>query len=210
MKLSFLFAGVFITAGFFCGCIAHAESKRDGKTWGWVGQAGDIYLGGGQDSFGGGAGLLFYLGANAILSVEGGGGTNLDFWNSIGGDTVNGSNARVGVYYSGFVTNSIYIKGGFEDRYLNYNVIHYPDGIPGHYSQTATINLYCLWLGFGNQWNIKDHLIVGADWFGVNVPIANSGYSESDSGAPYGSWDLKSRLTEISVDLVRAYIGMTY
>ncbi len=178
------------------------------KKWAWVGQAGDLYFGG-QDSMGIGTAMLYYLNQDSILSFELGVGTNTDFWDSIVGDTVNGNNSRVGFYYKWFATNSFYLKGGLEERNIHFNVVHYPVLGGSSNSQTADINLYSVWFGIGNQWDIK-RLIIGCDWVGVSLPFANSGFSETDSGPALSPWDLKSRLTAASLDIGRFYIGLSF
>jgi hypothetical protein len=192
------------------GSVDAGGSTPRSHTWGWVGQAGDMYFGP-QSSYGIGAGVLYYLNDKSILSAELGVGTNLDFWSSINGDTVNGSNTRIGVYYKRFVTRTFYIKGGLEDRMIDYKVVHYPTfgGYP--FSQDSSINLYTVWLGIGNHWQIRQHLIIGCDWVGVSIPFANSGFTETDSGPVLDPWNLKSYLADhVSVDVGRFYMGMDF
>ena len=183
-----------------------SREYRAEKKWGWVGQFGNFTMAN-RDTFGFGAGLLYYINGDHVLSVEAGTGTNYDWVSSLAGDTVNGSDSRFGVYDKIFVGNSFYLKAGIEADHVRYEVTHYPI-LSEKYSQKADIDLYSVFLGLGNHWQIGK-LTIGCDWFGVMLPFANANFSETDVGTGSG-WDLKDRLTKTGLIATRGYIGMSF
>ncbi len=188
--------------------VGRSRAARADKTWGWVGQAGNLTLVN-RSTFGVGAGFLYYLSTDNVLSFEIGAGTNYDFTSSFAGDTVNSHDRRIGFYYKGFVSNSFYLKTGLEINHVHYNVVHYPLFGGSSFSQTADVRLYSVFFGVGNQWQINK-LTIGCDWAALMVPFANSHYSEESSGTPFSVWDLKARLTSVGLIVGRFYIGMSF
>lgn len=186
-----------------------SRERRSEKNWGWVGQAGDFYFGDRAASVGGGFAFLWYVSPNDVLSVEFGGGGYIGSTSVISGDDVSGSNGRFGIFYKRFVTNSLYLKGGLEARDINYKVEH-KDIFSPTYTQKGYINLYTVWIGIGNQWEINRHLTIGCDWIGASIPFANNNFQEDDTGSPFNQWDLKQRMVQVTANVGRFYIGMSF
>jgi|GEM_PF-3954318 len=186
-----------------------SRERRSVKNWGWVGQAGDFYFGDRAASVGGGFGFLWYVSPNDVLSVEFGGGGYIGTTSVISGDDVTGSNGRFGIFYKRFVTNSLYLKGGLEVRDINYKVTH-KDLFTPDYVQKGYINLYTVWVGIGNQWEVNRHLTIGCDWIGASIPFASNNFQEDDNGSPFNQWDLKQRMVQVTANVGRFYIGMSF
>lgn len=185
-----------------------SQSNRGNKSWGWLVDVGNLTFGN-VNAFGVGGGVNLFVSGNSVISAELGSGTNYDFLSSFVGDTVNASTNWQGLYYKGFVSNSFYLKTGIEATQIHYRVTHYPL-IVSSYSQSAYINLYSAVLAIGNQWQ-RSSFTIGCDWIALDVPIANSGYSETVSGTPSGTpWDLKSDLTKTGGTFGRFYLGMNF
>lgn len=184
-----------------------STERRSVKNWGWAGQVGDLYVSDRATSLGGGFAFNWYLSTNNILSVEFGGGGILA--GSIWDDDASGSNGRFGIFYKRFVTNSFYLKGGLEARDVNFKVTH-RQLFGSDYTQKAYINLYTVWIGVGNQWEINRHLVIGCDWIGASIPFAYSNFQEDDTGSPFNEWDMKQRLVQVAANIGRFYIGMSF
>jgi hypothetical protein len=204
MKILFVLTALFVSLNALA---ATSEENRADKTWGIVGQLGNFTLGG-KSTFGLGLGGLFYVNANNVLSVEIGSGTNFDFLSSFSGDTVNSQDWRLGFYDKAFFSNSFYLKYGLEGNQVHYSVTHYPV-FGTNYNQTANINVYTAYFGVGNHWQING-MTIGCDWFGLQIPLTTSNFSETDTG--YGSltWDLSSRLKSVSGIATRFYMGASF
>jgi hypothetical protein len=186
-----------------------SASRRAELQWGLVGQLGNITVGN-RAMTGSGAGIYYYLSGHDVMTLEAGAGTNYDFTSSVVGDTVNGRDRRVGVYYKKFTGNTLYFKTGLQADHVDYKVTHYPLFLGPTTTQEASIDLYSLYLGIGNHWQIKQFTI-GCDWAAVVVPIAHANYSETNSApASSDNWDLKKRLTAVGGVVTRFYVGVGF
>ena len=184
----------------------NSHDNRMNKKWGFVGQVGNYTIVN-RNTVGGGAGVMYYLNADHVLSVEMGIGTNYDWLSSVGGDTVNSQDSRLGVYDKIFFGNSFYLKGGLEASHVHYKVNHYPLWASNSV-QTADVDLFSVFLGLGNHWQ-KEHFTIGCDWVGAVIPFANANYTEKDEGGtPY--WNLQERLLQPGIIAARVYIGASF
>ncbi len=186
-----------------------SADRRAEQRWGVVGQLGNITVGN-RDTTGMGVGVSHYLSGQDELSFEAGAGTNYRTFSSILGDSVSGSDRRMGAYYKKFTGNTFYLKTGIQVDHVDYKVTHHPFFWGNITTQEASIDLYSLYLGIGNHWQLR-RFTIGCDWAAIVVPFAHANFSESNSAPGASSnWDLKQRLTAVGGVVTRFYIGMGF
>jgi hypothetical protein len=161
-----------------------------------------------------GATFGFFLDRNSILELSVTTNTgSKELWSS---STKLKANAFA-VHYKRFVLNSMYLRGGFEQRQLSHRY-HYDSYFSDENDYTrsfdasvTSVNLY-----FGNQWQIKNFTI-GCDWVGIVQPISARITNENITGSNVNESDRKwltqdedQYAKNLSVEAVRFYIGASW
>ena len=193
---------------FFSGSVFSQGTTEQSKTWSWTATLGNYYFGG-TSTLNSGIGLHQFTSDSEAISIELLAGTNFDFLSSIGGNTVNASSKKLGFYWKSFPKKSFYFRTGLQADSIHYEVKHYAFLSGTNTKQTADLVSYSLFLGLGNQWIIRNFTI-GCDWFGIYVPFAESGYTESSDGTPSSDWDVRGRMRWTRISVLNFYLGMVF
>ncbi len=117
-----------------------------------------------------------------------------------------------GVHYKRFVGNSLYVKGGLDQRYFSYrgsNSLFWSEEWGFDSSSTA------LSFALGNQWQFSNFTI-GCDWIGGSIPFVRNFSNEyvsdtsSTSNAQNLESDKKSFVSDPNYQGVRLYLGASF
>jgi len=111
-----------------------------------------------------------------------------------------------GLYYKRFLGNSLYIRGGIDQRRIDYT---YNNGARQFQGSSTAAGVL-----IGNQWN-WNHITFGCDWVGFSQPFASS-ISGERLAVPSVSelavlQDDQNRLVKNGVvNLLRVYLGASF
>lgn len=170
----FLTSFIFFSSIAFAGSSGGSSANRSKLNYSIAG----ILVGGSHGKTITGGYLEYFFNADSILQ--------LGFQQTLPSD--NGVNAgetikyqNINLHLKKFVANSFYVRGGFDHRRVTYKYLSYFAN--GTLEEETRFNGDG-WFGsiaLGNQWQ-WDHFTLGADWFGVTMPISKSIESQYSAG----------------------------
>ena len=171
------------------------------------------------------AGLVagIFISPKTLIQLEAGDGNTSEGFSFFGTSTVKSHTSSASIAIKHFVGNSFYVKGGVDNRRINYSESYKSTwnlfGTPSTYEDNVTFEAesWSASVVIGNQWQ-WENFTLGCDWVGIAAPFTSEVKSESYATTSTDKTSIqrdladreKRKLKDMAFQGLKFYLGASF